>query len=231
MASNRPPDPGADAGTTQTTPGREQIPAPPVDLDERDLPLTTLAERGLTLYRCHRIDRPYSPVAFNHEPIPDRFNAPNGECGVLYLASDQFSAFIETFGASMVTAALELRLVSESDLTRRCLCRIEVAVDPGTVRLVNLADGYGLSRLGVDGRISTTKQRHVTRQWALALWRHPQRPDGLLYRACHDPERLSVVLYDRVGDILRSTCEHNNLRDPHQLAAILDHYAIGLDPD
>lgn len=149
---------------------------------------------------------------------------------MIYLASDPFGAFIETFGASMVTAALELRLVAESDLRRRCLCRIEIDTNPGDVRLVNLADGYGLGRLGIDGRISTTKQRRVTRQWALALWGHPQRPDGILYRACHDPERLSMVLFDRVGDVLRSTCEHNLLRDPRQLATILDHYAVGLDP-
>ncbi len=193
--------------------------------------MTTLAERSLTLYRSHPLDRPYSPVAFNFRLIDDRFNAPNGEFGVLYLSRDPFGAFIESFGASMVTAALELRLVSETDLARRCLCRIEVDVDPATVQLVNLADGYGFSRLGIDGRISTTKQRHVTRQWALELWRHPQRPSGILYRACHDQARLSVVLFDRIGDILRPTCEHNILRDPQRLAAILNHYAIGLDPD
>lgn len=132
---------------------------------------------------------------------------------MLYLASDPFGAFIETFGASMVTAARELRLVSETDLARRCLCRIEVDADPATVQLVNLADGYGFSRLGIDGRVSTTKQRHVTQRWALELWRHPQRPASILYRACNDHARLSVVLFDRVGDILRSTCEHNILRD------------------
>ena len=229
MASSRPPDPGRNAGPPETD--IEHIPAPPDDLAARELPLVTLAERMPALWRCHRVDRPRSPVAFNFAPVADRFNAPSGEYGVLYLASDPYGAFIETFGASMVTAARELRLVAESDLTRRCLCRIEVTTNPAAVRLVNLADGYGFSRLGIDGRISTTKQRHITRQWALALWHHPQQPDGILYRACHDPDRLSVVLFDRVGDILRSTCEeHNVLRDPAQLAAILDHYAIGLDP-
>jgi hypothetical protein len=229
MASNRPPEPGPDAGSNP--PGLEPIPAPPVDLAERDLPLTTLAERGLILYRSHRLDRPFSPVDFNFQLVPDRFNAPNGEYGVLYLAGDPYGAFIESFGGSMVTAALELRLVSERDLARRCVCRIDVTADPGTVRLVNLADGFGFSRLGVDGRISTTKQRHVTRAWALELWRHPQQPHGILYRACNDQQRLSVVLFDRVGDILRPTCEHNILRNPSLLAAILDYYAIGLDPD
>jgi hypothetical protein len=229
MASNPPPDAGSDAGTLQ--PENETIPAPPADLHRRELPLVTLAERAPALYRSHRLDRPYSPVAFNFRPIADRFNAPNGEYGVLYLAADPFAAFIETFGASMVTAARELRLVSESDLARRCLCRIDVD-DPAGIRLVNLADGHGFSRLGIDGRISTTKQRHITRQWAMALWQHPEQPEGILYRACNDPARLAVMLFDRIGDVLRPTCEeHNVLRDARQLAAILDHYAVGLDPD
>lgn len=227
MASNPPPDAGQDAGS----PDIETIPLPPDDLAERELPLVTLAGQAPALYRSHRLDRPYSPVAFNSRPVADRFNAPNGEYGVLYLAADPYAAFIETFGASMVTAALELRLVSERDLARRCLCRIEID-DPEAIRLVNVADGRGFSRLGIDGRISTTKQRHITRQQALALWRHPQQPDGILYRACNDPARLAVVLFDRVGDVLRPTCEELNvLRDPRQLAAILDHYAVGLDPD
>ena len=42
---------------------------------------------------------------------------------------------------------------------------------------------------------------------------------------------LAVVLFDRVGHVLRPGCEDNLLRDPRRLAAILDHYAIGLDPD
>jgi hypothetical protein len=221
MASSRPP-----------RPGMEEIPAPPADLAKRDLPLTTLAERNLALYRCHRTDAPYSPVAFNFRNIDDRFNAPNGEYGMLYLGTDPFCSFIESFGSSMVSAALELRLVSEKDLQRRCLCEIEIDADPGTLRLVNLADGYGFSRLGIDGRISTTKQRAVTRQWALELWSHSQQPDGILYHACNDAERLSVALFDRVGDILRPTCDrYNVLRDPQRLAEILDYYEIGLDSD
>lgn len=230
MASSQPPSPGPEPDAHPS--GREAIPPPPADLDRRQLPLTTLAERQLSLYRCHRTDAAHSPVSFNFGRIDDRFNAPAGEYGVLYLSADPLCSFIESFGSSMVTAALALRLVSETDLRRRCLCEIELDVDPATIRLVNLADGYGFSRLGIDGRISTTKQRAVTRRWALALWQHPQQPDGLLYRACNDPERLSVVLFDRVGDILRPTCERKNyLRDSHELAQMLDYYEIGLDPE
>ncbi len=44
-----------------------------------------------------------------------------------------------------------------------------------------------------------------------------------------DSARLPVVLFDRVGDILRSTCNrHNVLRD---LAHICNDDGIGLDSD
>jgi hypothetical protein len=212
-------------------PTRESIPHPPADLATRQLPIVTLAGLGIELYRCHRLDPKRPPAAFNHALIPDRFNAPDGEYGVLYLAADPFAAFIETFGSSMVDAALGLRTVSERVLAQRCLCRFTLTVEPATIQLVNLADGHGLSRLGTDSRIATTKRRDITRRWALAFWQHPDQPDGLAYRACNDPARLAVVLFDRVGDVLRSGCEENLLRDPHRLAAILDHYATGLDPD
>jgi hypothetical protein len=40
------------------------------------------------------------------------------------------------------------------------------------------------------------------RRWALALWRHPAQPDGLLYRARHDPSRHSAALFDRAAALL-----------------------------
>ena len=209
---------------------REHIPEPPEDLHRRSLPLITPDELGIGLFRCHRTDRPYSAVEFNFTDIDDRFNDPLGEFGVLYVGSDPFCAFIETFGASMVSSALELRLVSESDLNRRCICQISVDVDRPPLRLVNLADGFGFSRLGIDGRISTTSQRSATRNWSRSLWSHPEQPDGLVYRARHDQLRHSIVLFDRIGSVLTSGCESNVLREPVELAKILDFYHVGLDP-
>ena len=210
--------------------GQEYIPEPPDDLHHRQLPMTTLDELRVSLFRCHRTDRPYSAVDFNFHTVDDRFNDPMAEYGVLYVGSDPFCAFIETFGASMMAAALDLRLVSESDLARRCICQVSIAPGTPPFRLVNLADGFGLSRLGIDGRISTTKQRSVTWRWSRAFWSHPEQPDGLVYRACHDQQRLSIVLFDRIGKVLSSGHESNVLRDPVVLAQILDFYHVGLDP-
>jgi hypothetical protein len=209
----------------------EDVPLPPADLPQRSLPLVTLEDLGTTLYRCHRLDRSYRPVAYNFSTVADRFNAPYGEYGVLYLATDPFAGFIETFGSGMVAADLHMRLVAESDLRRRCLCRIDCSADPSQARFVNLTDGFGCSRVGIDGRIGTTKRRDITREWALAFWSHAQQPHGILYRACNDPSRFCIVCFDRLGDVFAASCEVANiLTDPHQLAAILDEYAIGLDP-
>ena len=80
-----------------------------------------------------------------------------------------------------------------------------------------------------DARISTGSHA-VSQRWAEAFWRHPDRPDGILYPCRHAPEFPSVALFDRVRADLVADCATNLLRDPHVLAAILDHYGCGLIP-
>ena len=203
---------------------------PPADLVQRELPLLSLDDVGRRWLRCHKVVPGRSPVAYNFALVSGRFNAPNGEFGVVYLGADDHCAFIEAFGPSMKNGDLGLRLVSARDLAQRCLCPMAIA-ETHRLRLVNLADGHGFGRLGIDGRICTTKDRATTRQWALALWRHPQAPDGLYYLACNDLSRHSLVLFDRAGDVLRASCEQNVLRDSVRLGTILDFYNVGLDPD
>ncbi len=202
--------------------------APPDNLDAWQLPLIEVDRaRGSHWYRLHRITSAYSPVSYNFGAIDDRFNAPAGEYGILYLGGDPYCSFIETFGSAAVGGGY--RMVSDRRLSESCLCRIDLAPGSRPLRLVNIATGAGLSRLGLDGRISTSKERAITREWALALWRHPQRPDGLLYTACNDPARTSVALFDRCGDVLVAGCDRENLlRDRDLLAKLLDHYDYGL---
>jgi hypothetical protein len=159
-----------------------------------------------------------------------RFNAPNGEYGVLYLGADPFCAFIETFGQAMRRNDRGLSLISEQDLAERCLCRIDVKPGHGPFRLVDLT-GEGLARIGADNRLNTTtSDRALPQRWALALWRHPQRPDGLLYRVRHDPARIGVALFDRVGDVLAVHHADNVLAKPDALSPILSAYGFALNP-
>lgn len=205
------------------------LPLPPGDLGNRTLPIVEISATDARFYRCHRYPSPYAATAYNHSPIPDRFNALDGSFGVLYLGFEPEVAFIETFGSALVDAPPDLRVVTSSTLAIRCLCEVTMIPDAAPLRLADLATGHGTSRLSADGRISTSKDRDVTRAWARALWAHPAQVHGIRYRACNDLDRMAAVIFDRTGDIFRSGCDRRNfLREPAALAARLDHYAIGL---
>jgi hypothetical protein len=69
----------------------------------------------------------------------------------------------------------------------------------------------------------------LPQRWALAFWKHPEQPDGLLYRARHDPERLSIAVFERAGDHLRGDCATNILARADVLFPILRRYGFGID--
>jgi hypothetical protein len=168
-------------------------------------------------YRLHPRGRP--AVSFGRTGR-SRFDAPAGEFGTLYLAEDVPGAFVETFGQ-----ATGRRLLALADLARRRLSRIE---PPRPLRLVDLT-GAGLARIGADARLFAGEHA-VARRWSLALHRHPQTPDGILYPARHDPSRRAAAVFDRVRGRFRAKDlggldERRNLR---LLAGLLDRYGFGL---
>jgi hypothetical protein len=91
-------------------------------------------------------------------------------------------------------------VVGEDQLRERCFARIETG---RPLRLVNLTDGASLAQLGADARLWAGDYA-LSQAWSLALWNHPELPDGLLYRARHAPERLAVAIFDRAADNLTS---------------------------
>jgi len=159
-------------------------PEPPVNLDERDLPIRR--ERG-PWFRIHRAPR--SPLFFGTTG-GGRFDDPTHGFGVLYLGADAHAAFVETFGRRTGITA-----VSWSELLDRRLVRIE------TTRPLALVDltGPSLARLGADARLFAGEHA-VARRWSRAFWEHPARPDGLSYPARHDPSRLCAAVYERARD-------------------------------
>ena len=202
----------------------DRHPEPPDAFDTWELPLVEVEPPW---YRCHRAAR--DPIFFNAGRL-GRFNAPNAEYGILYLGTDPFCAFIETFGQAMRRDARGFSLISESDLAERCLCRIDAKPRHGPFRLVDLT-GAGLARIGADSRLNTTTtDRGLPQRWALALWHHPQTPDGLLYRVRHDPARFGVALFDRIGEVLVADERANILARPDALSPILRHYGFALNP-
>src|SRR3990172_9226613 len=165
-ASRRPfGRPGRSGSMVPPEPG--PLPSPPGDLGERALPLRTI-ERSW--FRFHAPGR--ATVHFGRK-AENRFNAPGGEFGVLYLAADPAGAFIEVFGR--VSGP---RVVTPGQLARRNLAEVR---PPRPLRLLNPI-GAGLARIGADARLFAG-EHEVARRWSLALHWHPQAPDGILYPA------------------------------------------------
>jgi hypothetical protein len=192
-------------------------PLPPADLDQRALPL--IAPPSNSWFRMHRVG---VPVLAYDRSLRHRFNAPDGEFGILYCASDPQCAFIETFGDT----TWQHRTVSLAELRLRSLTEVLI---PGSLRLVDLT-GPRLAALGVDLRLTTGTHR-IARAWSLALWAHPQQPDGIYYVSRRDSERRCIAVYDRAGAVL-AIRNSISLADPSQislLADVLDTYRFGLE--
>lgn len=222
----------------------ETHPLPPDDLAERDLPLV---QRHGPWVRLHQ--GRYDPVYFGRTGR-NRFDAPwsrerdqgstesdrgaserdqsaregDRSFGVLYVAEDAFAAFIECFGRPTGT-----RVVAAEQLRQYHLAEFR------TARPLSLVDitGEGLARIGADAALCSGPYE-VSQRWALAFWQHPSRPEGILYRARHDPARLCVAAFDRpeVVELMKKGLRPLGgiMSAPllPLLGSILDLYGIGL---
>jgi hypothetical protein len=147
----------------------------------------------------------------------NRFDDPRSEYGVLYVAEDEFGAFVETFLRDP-----KLTLVARDELAKRRLSEIEASAD---LSLVDLT-GKGLQRAGVTGDISTAPHEET---WALsrAIHEHSSRPDGIRYRLKHDLERIGIAIFDRVEIAGLGVTSRGSLVDPSNaalLGKILEEY-------
>jgi hypothetical protein len=190
-------------------------PDPPADFAKRPLPITIFRRPW---FRIHRLT--HGPLYFGRSG-DNRFDAPAGEFGALYVGKDERCAFIETFGH-----ATGVLFVEHLELAARGLARV-TAKRP--LRLANLA-GKGLARLGADARLSAGESYDVARRWAQAIHDHPKRPDGIAYTARHDPSRVCAVLFDRISAELNVTALGSLSAPEHAalVATLLDTYGFGL---
>lgn len=188
-------------------------PEPPPNLHTRPLPARSTRGPWIRLHFCHRSARFFGKTGLH------RFDAPAGEYGTLYAAEDDFCAFVEVFGDP-----LDARVVSRSDLRQHCLSRVTAN------RLLHLVDltAQGLSQLSADGRLTTGDDYGLSQRWARALWDHADQPDGLVYRARHDPSKVSVAIFDRAKAALRLRRLRRILDDQIRLAQSLDRYGFAL---
>ena len=174
-----------DAGNRSGPSGNGLLPPP--WLRKEHLPIVTYVS-GKPWLRCHKkIEEPvfFGPAA--GMPPRHRFDAPAGEYQVLYIGVDYEAAFIETLLRNP-----ERRIVDKIDLEIR---NMAVLRNDAPLKLVE-AHGAGLSKIGATVALSTGHY-DTSRRWSLALWQHPDRPDGLIYSSRHDPDYLCAAIFKR----------------------------------
>lgn len=192
---------------------------PPADLHDRE-PLIYTASRQDVWFRSYRTG--CDPVFFGRTGA-NRWDAPGGEYGVLYLAVDEYGAFMESIGRG----ALRTRFIPAIQLKQGRLCRVRFSRD---LRLIDLADSGGLTRVGAEGSIASGCGYRNPQRWSHALRSHPAKPDGIYYRSRYDPARTACALFDTCARHLKILDRGTSWSEqPALLGAILDHYGFGTD--
>lgn len=192
-------------------------PLPPADLHSRSLPFE-IAPARIELFRCYQLRYPATHYGFRDGAR--RFDAPSGEFGTMYLARRAHGAFAETL----------LRTPGATILERNALeTRGFAAFTPSRdLRFVQLC-GSGLSKIGATAEVTSARNYSLSQQWALALWSHPQSPDGIAYMSRHDDHELCFAVFDRAAPALSSPpVVWPMLGDLTLLSDILDHYDVGV---
>jgi hypothetical protein len=193
-------------------------PSPPPWLASANLPIQELAA-GTQLNRIYQ--RSNRPVFFGPgpgQPPTHRFDAPNGEFGVIYVGLDFAAAFVETLLRNP-----EMRIIDLVDLEIRDAAVLAAA---RPLRLVQ-AYGAGLSRIGCTAALSTARYSQAG-AWSHALWAHKDEPDGLIYHSRHDPEHLCAAIFNRRGLVLTVVDTRPLLADPATVAGILEAHGKSL---
>lgn len=186
----------------------------PPDFDRRRL---HVVRRSGPWQRLHPEE--FSALYFG-KGLENRFDDPDSEYGVLYVAEDEFGAFVETFLRNP-----KLTLVARDELAKRTLSEIEASRE---LSLVDLT-GKGLQHAGVTGDISTALHEET---WAFsrAIHEHPSKPDGIRYRLKHDLGRIGIAIFDRVAIAELRVKSKGSLAGPSNaalLGRILEEYDKG----
>ena len=159
----------------------------------------------------------FSPGTGN--PPVGRFDSFSRAFGVLYLAQALEGAFAET-----ILRNPQRRLVDLSDIASRA---VSVLGFSRTIRLVKMF-GDGLQAVGTDNAVSTGPYS-ASREWADALFTHPDAPDGIAYASRHDPEQLCIALFSRSDIELELLSGPTPLSDVQaDVASILRRYGKGI---
>lgn len=189
-------------------------PLPPEDFNRRELPI--IASQG-TWYRLNAVE--FDSSLYFDRTGKGRFDSPAQGYGILYVGADVYASWIECYGRTHGAKG-----ISELGLRLRDLYAID------SRRPLVFADltGSNLVKMGADARLSSGAYT-VARQWAQAIYEHPQSVDGIRYRSRHDDERYCYGIFDRCAqDIQEQNLGNLLTSNPRLLAEILDYYDYGL---
>ena len=103
-----------------------------------------------------------SPLFFG-KTMTQRWDAPEGEYGVLYLGFDQFCAFMESIGRGV----LKTRLVPSAMVQQKGLSKVRFT---RSLRLIDLISSGGLTRIGVESSLSSGRGYKNSQRWSKASW-------------------------------------------------------------
>jgi hypothetical protein len=193
----------------------EPHPYPPNNFNDLELPITNEQK---TYYRLNPAI--YDSAIHFDRSGHGRFDSKNTSYGICYLGETIEVTFIESFGRQ-----LGVNFISQEFIKSRHLFEIK---SDRSLLLVNLF-GAGLTKLGVDSRITNGGDYRVSRAWCEAIYHHPQKVDGIRYFSRHDNARLCCGLFTRANFLL-SEKNLGNLIDLNVLkfAEILELYSYGI---
>lgn len=123
----------------------------------------------------------------------------------------------------VIRSAAGRNTLDRTALGLRCWGRVRAS---RPLRLVDLT-GRGLTTIGADERLCSGNY-DVSREWARAIHEHPARPDGIYYRARHDPSQRSVAVFDRAARAITIEPDGSLLFDATLLAQLLRRYQINM---
>lgn len=191
-------------------------PLPPENFNQINLPISLVP--GRNYYRLNNSS--FNSAIYFDKSGRGRFDGSAQSYGICYVGENLEAAFIECFGRD-----LGVRFLSQEFIRTRNLFEIK------SERALTLVDlfGSGLTKLGMDSRVTGGGNYILSRIWAEAIYNHPERVDGIRYYSRHDNTQLCCGLFDRTSDSLTQT-NRGNLIDKHveKLAKILDFYQFGL---
>lgn len=189
-------------------------PDPPQDFNQRELSIVEITQ---PLYRLH--DQKYSALYFS-ESGNGRFDGADQDYGICYTGLDVYVSFIESFGRTHSKNFVEKSVLQEKFLSE---------IKPKSPLRIADIRGRALTQIGGDERLSTGDYS-TSRIWAKAIFNHPTKPDGILYRSRHDGDRFCCGLFGSAKNNLIEQSLGTLLALPNiiQLADILAHYNFGL---